>query len=148
MFKKKQQTLLSPTSESFDTYIGKRAKFHGRLVADKSVRIDGEIFGNVEIPDTNANVTIAIGETGFVQGDIKAFRVLIAGKVDGNIYASEKVELHRTAEVKGDITYGLLGIEHGANVLGLMVRKVGNQMTVEDASDVIKKIQQDSNNKK
>lgn len=147
MFSKKN-SLLTPTNESFDTYIGKRSKLHGRLVAEKSVRIDGEIYGNVEIADTNENITIAIGESGFVQGDIKSYRVLIAGRVDGNIYATEKVELHRTSEVKGDITYGLLGIEHGANILGLMVKKTGNQTTVEDASDVLKKIQQESNNKK
>jgi cytoskeletal protein CcmA (bactofilin family) len=144
MFKKNKNSLLEATSESFDTYIGKKAKFHGRLIAEDSIRIDGEIFGNVEVINAGENITIAIGETGSVQGDIKSFRVLVAGKVEGNIYATEKVELHKTAEVKGDITYGMLGIEHGANVLGLMVKKLGNQTSVEQASDVIKKIQKDS----
>ena len=47
----------------------------------------------------------------------------MAGKVEGNIYATERVELHDGAEVRGDITYGQIGIEPGAKLFGLMIAR-------------------------
>jgi cytoskeletal protein CcmA (bactofilin family) len=61
--------------------------------------------------------------------------VLVNGQVDGNIYAREKCELHETSRVKGDIHYGLLGIEHGAEILGLMVKKIENTGEIEEVTE-------------
>jgi cytoskeletal protein CcmA (bactofilin family) len=84
------------------------------------------VIGNIEARQ-GKSVSIALGRTGAVQGDIFAFRVLVAGKVEGNIYATERVELHEGAEVRGDITYGQLGIEHGAKLNGLMISRNGEE---------------------
>ena len=109
LFKKSQSIkFLQPTMESFETIVGPATEVHGRLVANESMRI-------------------ALGRSGFVQGDIYAFRVLIAGRVEGNVYATERVELHEGAEVRGDITYGQLGIEHGAKLNGLMISRNGEE---------------------
>jgi cytoskeletal protein CcmA (bactofilin family) len=43
------------------------------------------------------------------------------------------VELHEGAEVRGDITYGQLGIEHGAKLNGLMISKSSEE--TESATD-------------
>jgi cytoskeletal protein CcmA (bactofilin family) len=112
--------------ESFETIVGPATEVHGRLVANESMRIDGRIIGNIEARQ-GKDVSIALGRTGFVQGDIYAFRVLIAGRVEGNVYATERVELHEGAEVRGDITYGQLGIEHGAKLNGLMISRNGEE---------------------
>lgn len=123
MFKKKRSVgLLEPTVENFETIIGEATEVHGRIVTDKGLRIDGKVIGNIEAqPD--AEVSVALGKTGFVLGDIYAYRVLVAGVVEGNIYAAERVELHSGAEVRGDVTYGQLGIEHGAKLNGLMIAR-------------------------
>jgi cytoskeletal protein CcmA (bactofilin family) len=127
LFKKSQSIkFLQPTMESFETIVGPATEVHGRLVANESLRIDGSVIGNIEARQ-GKNVSIALGRTGFVQGDIYAFRVLVAGRVEGNIYASERVELHEGAEVRGDITYGQLGIEHGAKLNGLMISRNGEE---------------------
>ena len=55
-----------------------------------------------------------------VRGDIHAHRVLIAGTVEGNVYASEKVELHNGSSVRGDIAYGQLAMEYGAVLNGAL----------------------------
>jgi len=112
--------------ESFETIIGPATEVHGRLVAHESLRIDGTVVGNIEARQ-DKKVSIALGRTGLVQGDIYAFRVLVAGRVEGNIYATERVELHDGAEVRGDITYGQLGIEHGAKLNGLMISRNGEE---------------------
>jgi cytoskeletal protein CcmA (bactofilin family) len=84
---------------------------------------------------------VAVGEDGEVVGDIFAHRVMIAGKVEGNIYATERVEFHQTAQVRGDVTYGSIGIEHGARVIGLVIQGV-DKKSANQASDVIRAMQE------
>ncbi|OXL14631.1 bactofilin family protein [Polynucleobacter cosmopolitanus] len=132
----------SDSQESFDTLIGSATRIEGRMVVNKSIRLDGTIEGSIESSNEN-QVTVAIGHTGLVHGDVRAHRVLVNGQVDGNIYAREKCELHETSKVKGDIHYGLLGIEHGAEILGLMVKKIeatGAVESVTEARNLIDKI--------
>jgi cytoskeletal protein CcmA (bactofilin family) len=132
--------------ESFDTLIGAATRIEGRMVVNKSIRLDGTIQGSIESSMDNP-VTVAIGHTGLVQGDVRAHRVLVNGQVDGNIYAREKCELLETSKVKGDIHYGLLGIEHGAEILGLMVKKIdatGEVESVTEAKNMIDKINRPS----
>ncbi len=132
----------SDSIESFDTLIGAATRVEGRMVVNKSIRLDGTIEGSIE-SSTDNQVTVAIGHSGLVHGDVRAHRVLVNGQVDGNIYAREKCELHETSKVKGDIHYGLLGIEHGAEILGLMVKKIeatGEVESVTEARNMIDKI--------
>lgn len=124
-FKKKYvNELLHPTIEDFDTIVGASTVIHGRIVTDTGLRIDGTVIGDIEA-QSNGKISVALGKTGKVEGDIHAYRVLIAGCVGGNIYASERVELHAGAKVNGDVTYGQLGIESGASISGLMISKTG-----------------------
>ena len=146
LFNKTKKMNSSDSSESFDTLIGTGTRIEGRMVVNKSIRLDGTIEGSIESSSEN-QVTVAIGHTGLVHGDVRAHRVLVNGQVDGNIYAREKCELHETSKVKGDIHYGLLGIEHGAEILGLMVKKIeatGEVESVTEARDMIDKINRPS----
>ncbi len=138
MFGKRKTSLLLPTNERFDTLIGKTSEIHGRIVVSESLRIDGRVVGNIESPP-NSMVTIAIGETGEVVGDIFANRVVVAGKVEGNIYAAERVEFRPSAHVRGDVTYGSIGIDHGAKVIGLIIQ--GEEKSIHQASEFIRAAQ-------
>lgn len=146
LFNKTKKMNSSDSLESFDTLIGAATKIDGRMVVNQSIRLDGTIDGSIESP-AGSQVTVAIGKTGLVHGDVRAHRVLVNGQVDGNIYAREKCELHETSKVKGDIHYGLLGIEHGAEILGLMVKKIeatGAVESVTEAKNLIQKINKSS----
>lgn len=123
MFFKKQKKFISPNPELFDSVVGEGMEVHGRIVARKSIRIDGTIYGNIEIADGQKDVTVAIGERGKVFGDINGHRILIGGSIEGNIYSIERVELHGFAHVVGDITYADIGIEPGAEVVGLLIKR-------------------------
>ena len=141
IFRKKPKRFLSPTAELFDSMIGEGMEIHGRIVAHNSIRIDGTVYGNVEIPEGKKNITVAVGSHGNVLGDIKAYRVLIGGHVEGNVYALERVELHGGSVVKGDITYNDIGIEPGAEVIGLLIKRAGRKKEIAEASKLIMKIQ-------
>jgi cytoskeletal protein CcmA (bactofilin family) len=140
MFGKRKTSILLPTNERFDTLIGKTSEIYGRMVVGESLRIDGKVVGNIE-SEENSKVTVAVGEDGQVVGDIFAYRVMVAGKVEGNIYATERVEFHQTAQVRGDVTYGSIGIEHGARVIGLVIQGV-DKKSANQASDVIRAVQE------
>jgi cytoskeletal protein CcmA (bactofilin family) len=56
-----------------------------------------------------------------VQGDIHAQRLIVGGRVIGNIFVTESVELHDSADIHGDITYGQMSIEPGAKINGRMI---------------------------
>ncbi len=113
---------MSNDVEHFDSFIGQSTNIFGRMEIHASIRIDGKVQGDLETPP-HSRITIALGKSGDVVGDIKAHRVLIAGKVHGNIYAAEHVELARTAHVMGDISFQSIRVEHGAHVEGHLIKK-------------------------
>jgi cytoskeletal protein CcmA (bactofilin family) len=123
MSKKKSSAIrfLDPTVESFETIVGPRTVFRGNIAAYESIRIDGKVIGNIESPP-GSNITVALGKTAILQGDINTYRALIAGRVDGNIYASERAELHNGADIHGEVIYGQIGVEQGAKLTGTMSR--------------------------
>ncbi|MGV0981799.1 MAG: bactofilin family protein [Polynucleobacter sp.] len=120
---------ISVDFENFDTLIGGSTKIYGRVVAETDLRIDGLVIGDIECDDKNNAITVALGDTGRVEGDIHAHRVLIAGVVEGSVYSMDRVELRPGAQVNGDITYGQLQIDSGAKVSGLLISRFGNKPT-------------------
>ena len=140
-FAKNKSTTFKALPEKFDTLIGKNTAIHGRLVLLESIRIDGKVVGNIETTKEN-KVTVAIGPTGEVSGDVTAHRVMVAGKVEGNIYASERVEFHKDSIVHGDISYGSIAVEHGARLLGLVIQNpAGGTTAGAEANSAIRQAQ-------
>ncbi|HCJ65739.1 MAG TPA: hypothetical protein DHV62_00020 [Elusimicrobia bacterium] len=92
-----------------ESFIGQETIFQGTINTKGSLRIDGQWEGG----NINAQGVI-IGETGVVKGNLAAQSVIVGGKVAGNIYASEILEIHSKAEVKGDIKTAHLSIADGA----------------------------------
>ena len=137
MFEKIKNKAFADTQERFDTLVGRTTTIYGRLVLLDSVRIDGNVLGNIETAPGN-KISVAIGPTGEVTGDITAHRVLVAGKVDGNIYAAERVEFHKDSLVNGDVSYGSISVEHGARLLGMIVQ---NKSAAQSANRALAAIQ-------
>jgi cytoskeletal protein CcmA (bactofilin family) len=129
MFEKFSNKSMAVNSEKFDTIIGRTTTIQGTLVLLDSVRIDGRVVGNVEsAPD--CKIAVAIGPTGEVTGDIKAHRVMVAGKVFGHIHAADRVEFQKDSLVQGDVSYGSIAVEHGAKLSGLILQN----KTIEDSA--------------
>ncbi|QWE15017.1 polymer-forming cytoskeletal protein [Polynucleobacter sp. AP-Sving-400A-A2] len=122
--------LLDPSKETFGSIIGSDLEIIGSLLATKSLRIDGTIVGDIKTK-AGADVCIALGKSGLVQGNISGVRVLVAGRVEGNVLATERVELHSGADVHGDIIYAQIGIEQGARLSGLL-SKIINDDDLDD----------------
>lgn len=140
--KKNNPTPLVLTQEKFDTLIGRHAEFEGNLRLNESVRIDGKVFGNVQCV-SDQPVSVVVGATGEVVGDVIAQRVIVAGRVSGNIHALDRVELHAGCFVQGDLKYVSIAVEHGARVQGLLLQVDAADLgrTDRDAQEAIRKAQ-------
>lgn len=107
--------------ERFDTLIGPSSRIEGNFFLTESIRVDGTIKGNLKEGE-GVSVSVVVGGTGLVYGDIVAQRVVVAGKVHGNILASERIELRAGCTVTGDIRYQSMAVEHGANLHGKLLQ--------------------------
>jgi cytoskeletal protein CcmA (bactofilin family) len=102
------------SSGELSTLIGQDATLEGRLTVRNSVRIDGNMRGEL-----NSTETVTIGPHGGVEGDITAADVVIGGKVTGSIICQGKVILEETAILTGDLRTVRLVVEEGATFNGL-----------------------------
>jgi len=88
--------------------LGKGAVFNGELKVSGSIRIDGDFEGNMEVSES-----VIVGKTGKIKGDITAKDAVIGGTVDGNIKASDKIELQTGSHLAADIVCRGLKVEDG-----------------------------------
>ncbi|MCM0044778.1 MAG: polymer-forming cytoskeletal protein [Burkholderiaceae bacterium] len=106
--------------QNIGSVLGTATRVEGTLRLDESVRIDGWVEGNLEQTD-GKDRWILIGPRAEVHGDIRAQNVSVAGKVIGNIVASESIELLDGCEVRGNITHKSINVEPGASVHGQLI---------------------------
>ncbi|MFC1569593.1 polymer-forming cytoskeletal protein [bacterium] len=92
-----------------NTIIGKGTQIKGNLKVQNSLRIDGTVIGDVFSTDT-----VIVGKDGEVRGQVKGKHVLLAGKVQGNVLASDRVYLETKAIIQGDIQATRLVVDEGA----------------------------------
>jgi len=104
--------------------IGSGCVFDGVINAPHSIRIDGTFRGRIQTQGT-----ITIGETGIVEAEIRAQNALIFGHVTGNMYVEERVELHTSAVVTGDMHAKELVIKEGVSYNGNCSMQDGSKPT-------------------
>jgi cytoskeletal protein CcmA (bactofilin family) len=83
--------------------------------------VNGRVTGNVLAENDSA--TLIISEEGYVAGEVTVPNVVINGVVEGNVYASNRVELAAHAKVKGNLYYKLIEMHLGAMVDGQLVHE-------------------------
>ncbi len=86
----------------------------GTIKFGEALRIDGKFDG--ELITDNGELTV--GKTGSVKANVKVRSAVIEGRVDGNIKASDKVELKQKAQLIGDLQAKILVIEEGVVFVG------------------------------
>jgi len=96
-------------AENMNTVIGKDSTITGKVEVTSSIRVDGNVKGEII-----SHETVVIGPTGRVEGDVTSKASVIAGQVVGNVNAQEKVELQAKSLLQGDLKTKGLVIEQGA----------------------------------
>ncbi|MCL2183113.1 MAG: polymer-forming cytoskeletal protein [Chitinispirillia bacterium] len=106
--------------------IGAGSVFEGTINVPHSIRIDGLFKGKLQTAES-----VTVGEAGVVEAEVKAQNAFIFGKILGNVYIEDRVELHSSAVVVGDLHAKELVIKEGAVYHGSCSMQRGKEATVE-----------------
>jgi cytoskeletal protein CcmA (bactofilin family) len=109
-FKKLNESRKEPKMANLTT----DAEIKGTVKFGQAMRIDGNFEGEL-ITD---NGELVVGKTGNVKANVKVRSVIVEGRVDGNIKASDKVELKQNAHLIGDLQARTLVVEKGVVFVG------------------------------
>jgi cytoskeletal protein CcmA (bactofilin family) len=105
-------------------HIGKSVIIKGELSGSEDLYVDGQVEGSIELSGNQ----LFIGPNGQVRANVNAKGVVVQGKLDGNIQATERVELQKSAIAVGDVSTRRIAIEDGAYLKGKVdVRQDGGK---------------------
>src|SRR3972149_5827966 len=105
MFKRGRK---SPGRNGLTAFIDEGSEIEGKYTFSGTVMLNGKFKGEIV-----SNDTLIIGEKGVINADIRAGQVLVSGEVVGNVQATERVELKRTARVFGGVEAPIIVVEEG-----------------------------------
>ncbi len=104
------------------TLLGAGTRVVGHLSFEGGLHVDGSVEGNIVAPP-GVNAVVSISSTGNVEGNVEAPEVVLNGTVNGDVFASERVELGPTARVVGNVVYNLIEMAIGAEVNGKLIHR-------------------------
>ena len=102
------------TERRVAAWVGKALRVEGRIISSEDLTIDGSVEGSIEL----GNHSLTIGPGAAVKADLTAKIITSSGTVTGAVRATEKVELHATGSVEGDIVAPKFLMTEGATVRG------------------------------
>jgi cytoskeletal protein CcmA (bactofilin family) len=117
--------MFSKDNEQLESFIGSGTEFQGELKVKGTLRVDGQFDGKV-----NA-AYIILGETGVIKGEVSARKMIIGGKVEGNLRGQEIIEIKATGKVFGDIFTKKISIAEGANLNGKIEMEVDEGRVID-----------------
>jgi cytoskeletal protein CcmA (bactofilin family) len=94
--------------------IGKSVVIKGELNGSEDLMVEGNVEGRIELKDH----VLTIGPNGKIKAQVLAKAVVIQGEVNGNITATEKVDIRDGGSVDGDIIAPRIAIAEGAHFRG------------------------------
>jgi cytoskeletal protein CcmA (bactofilin family) len=102
------------TAASGLAQIGKSVVVKGELSGSEDLYVDGQVEGSIALKGNS----LTVGPNGQVKASVDAKGVVVQGKLDGNIQASDRVDLRKSAIVTGYISAQRISIEEGAYLKG------------------------------
>lgn len=106
---KRKEKEMEAAKSKVETILGEGTKIEGELYTKGSIRVEGEVKGNIQ-----AEGDLFVGEKGVIKCEIKGRNVIVAGVIEGNITATQKIEIMSGGKLIGDIRTNILKIEEGA----------------------------------
>ena len=117
--------MFSNETDKLGSLLGMNSSFKGQLNVKGTLRVDGTVEGQLDAD------YVILSETAEVKGEIKAKKIIIGGKIDGNARAQELVEIKSKGKVLGDIFTPKLAIIEGAELNGKVEMKKEERKVIE-----------------
>jgi cytoskeletal protein CcmA (bactofilin family) len=117
--------------EDTKAVLGKGAEFIGKLIFKGNVRIDGDFEGEIF-----GQGSVDVGQGAMVKANIAVHSLYIGGEVQGNVEVQEKINIHSTGVLLGDVQTPVFVMEEGAFFEGRShMRDVKEQKNIIAAVD-------------
>ncbi|HOI72519.1 MAG TPA: polymer-forming cytoskeletal protein [Syntrophales bacterium] len=100
-------------ADEIRAFLGNGSSFQGKLAFHGSIRVDGNVSGNI-----TGDGLLVIGEGARIEADIEAPSVRIGGTVLGSIEARESIHITPTGSLRGDIRTAVFVCEEGGFFTG------------------------------
>ena len=91
-----------------DTLIGKSTKFTGNISTEGTIRIDGDVLGDVILSGN-----LILGEQGKIKGNVKSDNIHLSGTIEGDTISAKQIHISSTGKLYGDITVKNIIIDEG-----------------------------------
>ena len=114
----KKEELSKVGTSSTQSVFAKDISIKGDVTCSGLLRVEGHVEGSIR---GNGEITIAEGSS--LKAEVEGRKVVILGKVEGNIKATEAVEIVSSAQVFGDVTTDQISIEEVAIFTGKCITK-------------------------
>jgi cytoskeletal protein CcmA (bactofilin family) len=99
-----------------ESVIDPHARFSGKYVSDRDLRIEGEANGEIECQGT-----LIISPQARVRSAITAHNVIISGDYEGDVDCGGRFEIGSTGRVKGKVKTQVLVVKEGAHWEGSVI---------------------------
>lgn len=109
-------------------------EIQGSVVFGGTLDIEGRVVGDV-IAAEGADALVRVREKGIVEGEIRAPKVIVNGKVVGNIYSTKHLELASNASVSGNVHYSVIEMVKGSEVNGSLIHLEDAQKPVKQTAE-------------
>jgi cytoskeletal protein CcmA (bactofilin family) len=135
MLPKKNQS-----AKLFDIIVGKNSTIEGKITSEGSVRIDGQLNG-----DVISKGDVMIGPDAKTTGNIDAVNIEISGEVEGDVTATGSFRIYETGMLFGDIRVSSFAIDEGGVFEGLChintqgIKSPNKRRTAEAHQDSVEK---------
>ncbi|MBM13590.1 MAG: cell shape determination protein CcmA [Halieaceae bacterium] len=113
----RKETVVSNSGAGRTTLISPGTTIRGDITFSGNLDIEGEVSGCIQA-EPGQDAILRVVEGGKVSGEVKVPHAMINGKVEGDIHATERLELAERSVVDGDVYYNLIEMAVGAKVNG------------------------------
>ena len=118
------------------TVLTSDCEFKGALAFSGELELHGRLEGTIE----SEGGALTIGEQALIKAEIRVNDVLIQGKVQGNIYATGRIEIRGKAEVYGDLYSNRLAMDDGVIFVGKSNALNGKSLPAADFSKMFTRL--------
>ena len=103
----------APSPGTAETRIGAGVRFEGKLRFEGQAHVEGELQGEIE-----GSGVLTVGRGARVEANLDVGTLRLHGCVEGNVRASEAVEIVASGTLRGDLKTPALKVDPGAHFVG------------------------------
>jgi len=108
MFERERDGAHAEEASATSAFLGKGSRVTGKMVFEGTVRIEGQVEGEISAQDT-----LIVGESAVVNAQINGASVIVHGRVTGDVTARKRLEIRAPGKLFGNISTPSLVIHEG-----------------------------------